>query len=452
MSQDITRLLEDWLHEPDTLPQPRIADVRRLVHGTPQQHGWLPRPQRGSLRPLFSTTRFAVAAVVVALFGGFLLVAQPLDRVAVTVPGAETEGLPPVTGPAGNGLIAFARLGDIYVGDPATGKSEAIVDDLRGVRPIFSPDGTHIAFGRNYGPGPHGPCDVVVVRADGSDERVITATDNGVLCSGTFVWAPDSHAVVVQEFLEQAVYPLLLLDASGVADPVPLPLDTPFGTDNTFLRPPDGDRLLVWDGTPALGVVDLDGSDFVDLGESSGLAAMGYEGFADAGWSPDGSRIAVLADAGNEVHLYVMGATGSFPRRLATIPWSERWSYSPSWSWSPDGSTIAVQVGAVVEYSPESCPGETGGDPCPETTWVTLINVETGEDRVLDATNSPGMGDGSIGAWWWSPDGRAIVLMRGYDSYGLRARPELVDIASDTATVLPSQITDFSSWQRVAAD
>jgi len=453
LDRDFVAFVELQLEDPPGMRPGALSEVLSRVPTTTQRRrrGW-PASVVDGLGPISGATRYAVAAVVVALFGGFLLVTQTFDRPAVPVPGAETpaRGLPPITGPAGNGLIAFARDGDIVVGDPATGESEVIVDGEKGFRPLFSPDGTHIAFLRIRSFSPEGPCDIVVIRADGSDERVITPTDDGVVCIETFIWAPDNRGVVFEDYREHPVNTLLLLDASGVADPISLPLSTEFGTDATFLRPPDGDRLLVWGGAPTLGVMDLDGGDVVDLSELSGLEAMGYDGFADPGWSPDGSRIAVLARAGDDVHLYVMESDGSDLRRLAAIAWDGNRTLNPSWSWSPDGSTIAVQHERLVEYSPEACPGETGGDPCADAMWINLIDVESGEERVLDATYSPGMGDGAIWDWSWSPDGQSILLNRVF--YPEPSESELVDVETDATMELPWDLGGSASWQRIAAD
>ena len=50
---------------------------------------------------------------------------------------------------AENGLIAYSYAGDIYVGDPVTGETTAIVTNpTYEVNPVFSPDGTRIAFMR----------------------------------------------------------------------------------------------------------------------------------------------------------------------------------------------------------------------------------------------------------------------------------------------------------------
>src|SRR4051812_41198693 len=57
--------------------------------------------------------------------------------------------LPPLTGPARNGLIAYSRDADIYTYDPRTGTSRAIVTggdvDLN---PAWSADGTRMVFRR----------------------------------------------------------------------------------------------------------------------------------------------------------------------------------------------------------------------------------------------------------------------------------------------------------------
>ena len=39
----------------------------------PQKRGWLPRFDTGMFQSVFSATKFVVAGVIVALFGGFLL-------------------------------------------------------------------------------------------------------------------------------------------------------------------------------------------------------------------------------------------------------------------------------------------------------------------------------------------------------------------------------------------
>ena len=76
---------------------------------------------------------------------------------------------------ARNGLIAYSYAGAIYVGNPVTGKTARITTNPRyEVNPVFSPNGKRIAFIR--GDPQTGDSTIVVVRADGSDERVLSGT------------------------------------------------------------------------------------------------------------------------------------------------------------------------------------------------------------------------------------------------------------------------------------
>jgi hypothetical protein len=75
-----------------------------------------------------------------------VLVALALAASAVLV-GSQRRALPAITLPAANGLIAYGFDGDIYVGDPVTGQTTAIVTGAAvDSSPKFSPDGSRIAF------------------------------------------------------------------------------------------------------------------------------------------------------------------------------------------------------------------------------------------------------------------------------------------------------------------
>lgn len=115
-ARDITQDLADWLHEPDRLPPPRISEVASLVHRTPQQRGLVPPLPRGFL-PMFSATRYLVAGVILALFGGLLLVGlgQPRQTdLAPAVVGASPDATPATTPevevPPGPTLLSGAEL------------------------------------------------------------------------------------------------------------------------------------------------------------------------------------------------------------------------------------------------------------------------------------------------------------------------------------------------------
>ena len=113
----------------------------------------------GRLIPMDITTRtipvvrlplrqLAVIAVLLALLAATLAVYVGSQR-----------HVPAPFGPAKNGLIPYISNGDIYVGDPVTGKTRLLVSSPRGTNPSapgFSPDGTRLAFFRDVPSGAGG--------------------------------------------------------------------------------------------------------------------------------------------------------------------------------------------------------------------------------------------------------------------------------------------------------
>ena len=90
---------------------------------------------------------------------------------------------------------------------------------------------------------------------------------------------------------------------------------------------PDGKHL-------ALVVIDRiwtmqpDGRDGSELTKAPGVER-------EPAWSPDGKRIAFAADRGDGFDLYVVGAHGGTPERVAVLEGDERWP-----SWTPDGRLV----------------------------------------------------------------------------------------------------------------
>ena len=110
--------------------------------------------------------------VMLVVLAAVVLVLVVAVTAAVITDDAPTPRPQSLAGAAANGLIAYSYAGDIYVGDPATGETTAIVTNpTYEVNPVFSPDGERIAFIR--GDPQTGDSTIVVVRADGSDERVL---------------------------------------------------------------------------------------------------------------------------------------------------------------------------------------------------------------------------------------------------------------------------------------
>jgi dipeptidyl aminopeptidase/acylaminoacyl peptidase len=381
-----------------------------------------------------------------------------------------TGGSPPVVGPAGNGLIAYSSDGDIFVGDPMSGTSTAIVTGpSNDTRPIFSPDGLRIAFVRAESLS---DMSIVVVRGDGSDERIVVAEDFGRWI-GPFAWSPDSTSILVNHDSHTRATgyfdgELSLFEASGVAEPRLLTPPLPAKIGYTYfsslaevapmLRPPKGDRVLAdrVEGPEVLSVLDIDGNNVEEFALAA-MAELAPYNFGRPAWSPDGSMIGFpltpeAAREASEVFI-VMNADGSDLRRYP--------SPSDDWAWSPDGSNIALQR-HVTAAGRDFCDADIAGHACQSV--IAILDLETGAERVLEATYADLKDMASITTdpdafrtysirthhayayegWSWTPDGRSIVVLERHGT-----RPLFVDIETGQVTELPWEVDGAISWQRV---
>ena len=375
---------------------------------------------------------------------------EPSPQPEPFVPGMPTST--PLAGTAGNGLIAYSSDGDIHLGDPATGATRPITRTPEfEVNPIFSPDGTRIAFVRG---DLHVDPALVVVRTDGSDERVVLTRSADATPSGPFAWTPDGGSLVAGVDLPLTHFydgVLAVVDAAGVDDlllltpPLPKAIGAmPFNGSAQvapMLRPPAGDLILAggeWDGLVAFT------ADLATSTELAGESLAEYEPFyvEDATWSPDGTMIAIdvaqYDDSRRFIgegrpNLFLVDGDGSSARPIAEGKGAQ---------WSPDCSTIAYERRT------------TGIRP---TATIVLIDPTSGEERVLESTraeqktgatvhttSSNEYHDWFYEAWSWSPDGRSLLVLERHG-----AAPWVVDLASDTVTRLPWPSDSGPSWQRI---
>ena len=79
--------------------------------------------------------------------------------------GSQQTQLPPPFGVARNGLITYAKNGDIYTVDPRTGDTAIVIGPENEIDPEFSLDGTRLMFSRQRGDA--NTYDQVVSNADG---------------------------------------------------------------------------------------------------------------------------------------------------------------------------------------------------------------------------------------------------------------------------------------------
>lgn len=170
--------------------------------------------------------------------------------------------------------------------------------------PVFSPDGSRIAFIRDAGDTVDSP-ELHVINLDGSNERVLTQR----LGDGSPAWSPDGSRIA-------------------------------FERDSTLAR------TGIW-------TIGADGQ--VETQITSQAANPGQARDSDPDWSPDGSRIALRAQVpGENGDIHVMDADGRNRTRLTSDPLDER---DPAFS--PDGSRIAF---TRAEPPPPPEPGDLPGE------------------------------------------------------------------------------------------
>lgn len=223
-----------------------------------------------------------------------------------------------------HGAIAFHR-GATFDGDfeiyvmNADGRNVTQVthNDVNEFDPIWSPNGKRLAFGRCSL-----SCDVVVINADGSGERVL-ATDGF-----PGAWSPDGKRITFNSF---ATGGISVINADGSGETV-LATDgfptawSPNGKQILFQRYRD-DNFDLW-------VMNVDGSGEVQLTNDP----ASDEGDR-AGWSPNGKQILFSSTRdGGDLDLFVMNADGS---GVIQLTHNDDWDDDPVWS--PNGTHIAFQ-------------------------------------------------------------------------------------------------------------
>jgi Tol biopolymer transport system component len=344
--------------------------------------------------------------------------------------------------PARNGLIAYSYAGDIYVGNPVTGKTAQITTNPRyEVNPVFSPRGKRIAFIRGD-PQTKGST-IVVVRADGTDERVLLSKGREHRGFGVLAWTPDGSSLVAQLDRLPFTYPygdgeLSLFDASGsgkeqvLAPPLPLSIGGHyFNTSEPvapMFRPPVGAEI--WSNDLRVFHRDLRTARRI-----GGDMRRRYERLDPfwLTWSPDGTRFAFRTPGRG---LFVMSARGGELRRIAD-------GDPIFFQWSPDGSRIAY----------EHIRAKT------DRTVIAIRDLWSSKWRSLESTSAAGKDAGArfptltynnvvhhwyYEGWQWSPDGRSLLVLEKP-----RTRPWVVDIETGTITKLPWLADSMPSWQRV---
>ncbi|MEX1046994.1 MAG: hypothetical protein WD757_00890 [Actinomycetota bacterium] len=255
-----------------------------------------------------------------------------------------------------NGLIAFASGGEIYVVD-VEGRDPRTLGP--GVDPVWSPDGTKIAFLQAARSGMR-RLSIIVMNRDGTDPHQLTPPRSN---ARQLSWSPDGTSISFQGPPNGHVIRAVNADGTKTGRLV----DAEGGE---AAWSPDGNKIafkgLKRPGSDIFSV-DIGGSNLTNLTDE-----YGYD--SEPAWSPDGSRIAYR----HVNDLVVMNADGNGKTLLAP-------SGGSAPAWAPDGERIAF-VGNGIQ----------------------VVGVE-GTDRTR---LTRGM-RGSQTAPTWSPDGSKIAFVSG---------------------------------------
>lgn len=370
------------------------------------------------------------------LIAAAALLALAAAAAALAVGNRRTE-MAPLTGPAGNGQIAyFDWKGDLFLGNPRDGSSTLLVDNAEiGSDPVFSPDGSRIAF---IGGTIRAP-EIFVVRADGSDLQAIGPVSDegrrdGPLPLSGLSWTADGASIIRTTYESEFV----LFDADGRGGRRDISSAEADALEAGAVRypavsPADGAQLL-YDDTGTIAVTAADGTTTVLVDPT---VAGAPKNAGPPTWSPDGSIVmfeAAVPDGGGRI--FVVNPDGTGLRQLSqetSLPGGDG-DQNPKWS--PDGSMIAA-----ARYFQSSVPPSTGRQTDFPDSEIVVFDVATGEEHPFEGTRL----EQGLTSWTWSPDGRSLLVL-GFPNSPLK----LVDATSGVITELPWATRSAPSWQRVA--
>lgn len=276
--------------------------------------------------------------------------------------------------------IAFTCFPDRFVeGEPANAEICAMdADGKNWVRltdnpdrdqaPIWSPDGTRIAFhsSRNC----KGSEAIYVMNADGSNVMQLTECQN---FDGPAGWSPDSKRLVYAS------------DRDGNSEIYSINADPTRQTNLTHHPAEDSEPAWSHDGKQIAFISNRDGKSslFVMDADGGNQRKLVNNIVSPPSWSPDGRRIVFTADWAGNQDIYVVNADG---RGIAQLTRTSAIEYLPTWS--PDGAKI------LFAYDVN------------DTKQLFVMNADgSGVTRISNSLEHEWQHD-------WSPDGKQIVFTR----------------------------------------
>jgi dipeptidyl aminopeptidase/acylaminoacyl peptidase len=428
------RELPDLLAQlaPRAVPEYRNDIVRQTAHMR-QRPVWM-FPERWLPLSAITSRAFAAPPVrwrVVALVA-LLLLTLAVGLVLVT---ASQRHVPAPFGRAANGLVAYEKGGEIYTADPVTGVAKAVViGTARDLRPVFSPDGTHLVFERVEG---ETTGRLVVANADGSGLVVVTPQpmtgfDNGAYSGSvlpSYSFSPDGRQIAVWSWADVGNLWIVQADGSGMRK-----VDAPLNVVEASWLPPDGAKLIVTantnGGTNGIYAVDPRSNQALEVVAPARGVGVGYVRV-----SPDGSRIAysrsndtqTSPDTGNTYQVHVVGIDGHGDR---TLPMPAGAAFQDAPAWSNDGTRLAITRG----YAQHN-----------EDMALAVVPADGSGTGVESTHGLTGCCDTLL---QWSPDDTSVLVMPEEMSDSVTKQHLLFDPSTGATTPAPWTASDPPAWQR----
>jgi Tol biopolymer transport system component len=423
MNESIDRAAVDWLRAgPETGPEPGLEQALEATRRVRQRPGWvLPErwiPMQLTMSRTPSARPFLLLATVALLVAGLVVTAL--------IAGSNRR-LPEPFGLAGNGLVAFARDGDILVADGPTSDPRVLVGGTESdSRPAFSLQGDRLAFVREASDG----LLLLVSAVDGSGARVI-AGPLQTFEGGS--WSPDGSQILVG-FSEDGMSRLAIVMADGSGSRT---LGVSGPADWASWRP-DGRQLVFrgqpGDGTQAAAVylAEADGSNVQRLALEGSSTSVGD--FDRLAWSPDGAHLVYMREGDGmawQTHVVDIDEAGniSADRAMRFVPDSTSEALPV---WSPDGSRLAF----VLERDGQG--------------QVALADASGSGEVILVGPSAPIATTNFDQSW--SPDGRTLLVVQFIGPSEALGEAILwaVDVETGAQQRVDSQPGDLLAWQRLA--
>ena len=234
-----------------------------------------------------------------------------------------------------NGKIVFERGGCFWTMDPDGSNQTQIGNQFaadfcpgNNRHPVWSPDGTQIAFISDF----HTtlPVNIYVMNADGTN--VVRLIDS--LNDFDPAWSPDGTQIAFDSNQDGLIGSIYAINVDGTN--LRRITNSPPASDQKPTWSPDGTQLAFHTNERSVGIhIAFIGADGGGRADFQPDYVFGF----DPAWSPDGSRIAYEGlDGTNPQQIYVMNPDGTARTRLTNNTFID---LNPAWS--PDSTMIAFE-------------------------------------------------------------------------------------------------------------